>query len=104
MPRRSGCSSPSSRGSIPRVDWPSFVWMFLVLKIPVVAALLLVWYAVKTPAPAEADSDWNGGGGSHHPRIKPPRGPRRGPHAGVAPPAPPRVRVAAKGAPLGRRS
>ena len=86
------------------MDWPSFVWMFLVLKIPVVAALLLVWYAVKAPAPAEADSDWNGNGGSHHPRLRPPGGPRRGPHAELPPPSPPRIRTAARGARLDQHS
>ena len=78
------------------MDWPTFVWMFLILKIPVVAALVLVWYAVEEPAPAEGDPG-SGGGGSHHPRVRPPRGPRRGPHAGARAPSPPRVRVAAQG-------
>jgi hypothetical protein len=84
------------------VDWPTFVWMFLVLKIPVVAALLLIWYAVQEPAPAEADPG-SGGGGSHHPRLRPPRGPRRGPHAELAPPSPPRVRTEVRGLELERR-
>ena len=76
------------------MDWPTFVWMFLILKIPVVAALLLIWYAIKDPAPVE--DDWSdGGGGSHQPRLKPPRGPRRGPHAEASPPSPARVRTAA---------
>ena len=86
------------------MDWPTFVWMFFVLKIPVVAALLLIWYAVKAPAPAEGDPDSRGGGGSHHPRLRPPRGPRRGPHAELAPPSPPRVRTAAHSADPERRS
>ena len=84
------------------MDWPTFVWMFLILKIPVVAALLLIWYAVKEPAPAEGDPD-SGGGGSHHPRLRPPRGPRRGPHTELAPPSPPRVRTTARGPELERR-
>ena len=84
------------------MDWPTFVWMFLVLKIPVVAALLLIWYAVKAPVPAEGE-DRSGGGGSHHPRLRPPRGPRRGPHAELAPPSPPRVRTDVRSTELGRR-
>ena len=80
------------------MDWPTFVWMFLVLKIPVIGALLLIWYAIQEPAPAESDADPGGGGGSHHPRLRPPRGPRRGPHVGVAPPSPPRVRTSARAA------
>ena len=87
---------------MPSVDWPTFIWMFLILKIPVIAALLLIWYAIQEPAPAEADSDWNGGGGTHHPRLNPPRGPRRGPHAELAPPSPPRVRTTARGQHLDR--
>lgn len=85
------------------MDWPTFVWLFLVLKIPVVGALLLVWYAIQDPAPAEADADAGGGGGSHHPRLRPPRGPRRGPHSALPLPAPPRVRTAARGVELDRR-
>jgi hypothetical protein len=78
--------------------------MFLVLKIPVVSALLLIWYAIKEPAPAEGDPDSRGGGGSHHPRLRPPHGPRRGPHSELAPPPPPRVRTAVQGVELERRS
>ena len=85
------------------MDWPTFIWMFLVLKIPVVAALLLIWYAIKEPAPAEGDHERGGGGGSHHPRLRPPRGPRRGPHALPEPQSPPRVRTAAQGLELERR-
>ena len=77
------------------MDWPTFVWMFLILKIPVVAALLLIWYAIREPAPAEAEPG-DSGGGSHHPRLRPPRGPRRGPHT-AAPAPPPRVRTSARG-------
>jgi hypothetical protein len=73
------------------VDVPVFIWMFLILKIPIIAALVLIWYAIQEPAPAEEDSR-GGGGGSHHPRLRPPRGPRRGPHAELEPPSPPRVR------------
>jgi hypothetical protein len=86
------------------VDVATFLWMFLILKIPVVAALLLVWYAIKEPAPAEGDPDSRGGGGSHHPRLRPPRGPRRGPHAEVPLPSPARVRTAARGLEVERRS
>ena len=86
------------------MDWPTFVWMFLILKIPVVAALLLIWYAVKEPAPAEGDRDSHGGGGSHHPRLRPPHGPRRGPHAELAPPSPPRVRTEVRSLERERRS
>jgi hypothetical protein len=72
-----------------------FVWMMLVLKIPVGALLYLVWWASRqAPEPAQGP----GGGGNdrhpHHPsRRPPPRPPRRGPHAGPPPRAPQRVRA-----------
>ncbi len=72
----------------------------LILKIPVVALLLLVRWAIKQEPydPQGADED---GGVSFdprprhpsHPRPRLPRGPRRGPHHGApAPLSPPRVR------------
>ena len=83
-----------------------FVWMMVVLKIPVVALLWLVWWAVKqTDAELEQPSD---GGGSdrerhrdpdrdpHRGRPRRPRPPRRGPHAEPAPRPPSRVRAAGR--------
>ena len=77
------------------MDVPVFVWMFIVLKLPIVAALLLIWWAVKEPEPSVGEDD----GGSRRPRDpKPrprrPRPPRRGPYATPPPPAPARVRAA----------
>jgi hypothetical protein len=72
------------------------IWMVVVLKLPIVAALLLVWYAVKSPDPALDEDPPNGGGSDRHRGRGPrhPRPPRRGPHA-ATPPAPPRrVRTA----------
>jgi hypothetical protein len=76
----------------------AFIWLFLVLKIPVAAALYLVWWAAREPEPvAEPEDD----GGSRHddPHHGPnvPRPPRRGPHSGQPLPAPPRVRTVARG-------
>lgn len=75
------------------MEW-TFVWLMLVLKIPVVAAIWLVWWAMNAePEPAAED---DGGtkvpdpGSPHHP--KPPHHPRRGPHGDGALPSPPRVR------------
>ena len=77
------------------MDVPTFVWMFVILKIPIVAALLLIWYAVQEPEPIVDEDD----GGSrvprdHSPRPDRPRPPRRGPHAAPPAPSPERVRVA----------
>ena len=76
----------------------TFLWMFVVLKIPVAALLALVWWAAKEPEPA---TDGEGDGGSRrpdHPRgPRAPKPPRRGPHAGAPPPAPGRVRIGAFG-------
>jgi hypothetical protein len=78
--------------------WGVF-WLAVILKIPIVALLTIVWWAVREPPVPEADHE-DGGGGSKrypHPRIRPPRPPRRGPH-GDPPPVPPdRVRVARRG-------
>ncbi|HEX8744879.1 MAG TPA: hypothetical protein VF712_17275 [Thermoleophilaceae bacterium] len=81
-----------------------FVWMMVVLKIPVIALLYLVYWAVKqTDAEAELPSD-GGGGSDRHPHRghgpRRPRPPRRGPHA-AAPPRPP-SRVRASGRQLAR--
>ena len=73
-----------------------FVWMFVVLKIPVIAALLLIWWAVREPDP-EPEEDPRGGSSDREPPRGPrrPRPPRRGPHASPPPSAPARVRTAA---------
>ena len=72
-----------------------FVWMMVVLKIPIVMLLWLVYWAVKqTDAEMEHPSD--GGGNDRHPhrgRPRGPRPPRRGPHNEPAPRAPSRVRA-----------
>jgi hypothetical protein len=74
----------------------TFIWMFVVLKIPIVALLALVWWAIKEPEPVGADED-DGGSRRPDPHRGPslPRPPRRGPHAGQPLPAPPRVRTGA---------
>jgi hypothetical protein len=84
------------------VDAWTFIWLMLILKIPVVALLLLVRWAVKqTPEGWQDEGNEDDGGISHnprprhpsHPRPRLPRSPRRGPHHGApAPLSPPRVR------------
>jgi hypothetical protein len=77
----------------------TFIWLMVLLKIPVVALFLLVRWAVRAP---EATPEQDGGIGPrsrplhpHHPRSRPPRSPRRGPHGDPVPASPPRVRAAA---------
>ena len=73
------------------------LWLALALKVPIVALLYLVWWAIKDPPTVEVDED---GGGSPdrdprpHPRDRPPHPPRRGPHGPPEPAAPARVRGA----------
>jgi hypothetical protein len=76
-----------------------FVWMMVVLKLPIVALLLLVWWAVKqTDAGMELPPRDDGGNDRHPHRGGPrrPRPPRRGPHAEPAPRAPSRVRASGR--------
>jgi hypothetical protein len=75
--------------------WAIF-WLAVVLKIPIVALLWIVWWAVKDPPEPEPRDRGDGGSdrAPGHPRIDPPHPPRRGPHGDPAPTAPRRVRVA----------
>ena len=78
------------------VDVPLFVWMFIVLNVPIIAALLLIWYAIREPEPEPAEREDDGGSRRPRepaPRRGGPRPPRRGPHAVPPPPAPARVRA-----------
>jgi hypothetical protein len=73
-----------------------FFWLMVVLKIPIAALLWIVWWAIRQePVPETGPDD---GGGSDrrpiHPRGRPPRPPRRGPHADPLPRPPERVRIA----------
>ena len=79
------------------------LYLFVALKIPILAAGWLVWWAVKQePDPSEDVPD-DGGTKRPHPAPRLPRAPRRGPHGEHAPAAPPRVRpVKARGRDLVR--
>jgi hypothetical protein len=72
-----------------------FIWMMVVLKIPIGALLYLVWWASRQEVEPTHDSD--GGGNDRHPHRpsnRPrPRPPRRGPHADPPPRSPQRMRV-----------
>jgi len=77
------------------------LWLALALKVPIVALLYLVWWAIKDPPVPTADDE--GGSADRdprpHPRDRPPHSPRRGPHGPPEPAAPARVRVAKHGTP-----
>ena len=69
----------------------TMLYLFVFLKLPIVAACLIIWWAIRqTP-----DYDESDGGGPYrrpHPVPKLPHAPRRGPHREPAPAAPARVR------------
>jgi hypothetical protein len=73
-----------------------FVWMMVILKIPIAMLLWLVWWAVQEPEPREEEPARALGDPlpePDHPRPSRPRPPRRGPHGQPRPGAPDRVRV-----------
>ena len=70
-----------------------FIFMGLILKIPITAACWLIWHAVRAePDPVEGEEITDDGHGGDRfrrdPRPKRPGGPRRGPHAPDALPIP----------------
>jgi hypothetical protein len=75
----------------------TFVYLMLILKIPIVALLLIVRWAIRaTPEESEpVPADENGGSKTRprHPRRPLPRHPRRGPHGDPLPLPPPRTRT-----------
>jgi len=75
----------------------TFVYLMLILKIPIVALLLIVRWAIRaTPEESEpVPADENGGSKTRprHPRRPLPRHPRRGPHGDPLPLPPPRSRT-----------
>jgi hypothetical protein len=79
------------------VELSAVIWMFVILKIPILAALWLIWYAVQEPKAAADENDERGGGSDREngPRPRKPRPPRRGPHRSPPSAPPPRVRTAA---------
>jgi hypothetical protein len=75
-----------------------FIWLMLVLKIPIAALLYIVWWAIhQDTEPDIGPSDGEGGSKVYpHDDLRPrlPRPPRhRGPHGSPSPPAPQRSRT-----------
>jgi hypothetical protein len=76
----------------------TFIFIMVVLKIPIVLLFAIVWWAVKAVPDNEAPPPVDEDGGSKHParphrRPRRPRPPRRGPHGDPPVPAPPRTRT-----------
>jgi hypothetical protein len=88
------------------VEQWGFIWLMFALKIPIVALLLIVWWAIRADPGTEQDGGDQGDGGigdRHHPRTPRPTPPRRrGPHGDPLVPSPLRVRRPAR--PTTRRS
>ncbi len=77
------------------MDW-TFVYLMVVLKIPIVLLGWIVWWSTRpVPEPVEGSDDDGGSRRSRprHPRSPLPRSPRRGPHGAPRPPAPARNRT-----------
>jgi hypothetical protein len=78
----------------PRMGMTSIlIWLTVLLKIPI-GSLAWMWWVTR---PTETYRDETGGGKidaqrDPHPRPRRPPRPRRGPHTGAPPPAPPRNR------------
>jgi len=79
----------------------AFIFLMVILKIPIAMLLYIVWYAIKSPPQPEPVAGEDGGTKRPlsprprhpHPRPALPRNPRRGPHGAPAVPSPPRVRT-----------
>jgi hypothetical protein len=82
----------------------TFIWLMVILKIPIVALFLIVRWAVRQTPETEPGID--GGIGPRTTPLHPhrvggggpllPRAPRRGPHGDPAPASPARVRTLAR--------
>jgi hypothetical protein len=78
------------------VGWTLF-YMLVILKIPIIAAFVLVWYAIQEPEQADEEPrERLHRGGDDRPRPHRPRPPRRGPHAEPPPKSPKRTRAIGK--------
>jgi hypothetical protein len=71
------------------------LYLFVFLKLPIIAAVLLIWWAIRQDPDYADDSEGGSGRPRPHPAPKLPHAPRRGPHHEAPPPAPARIRAAA---------
>ena len=72
-----------------------FLWIMLALKIPLIALIVIVWWAIRAKPEEPPASDDDGGIKQQHPhQPRPfPRHPRRGPHGDLEPGPPARLRT-----------
>jgi hypothetical protein len=79
------------------VTW-GFIWLMVVLKIPILMLLGIVWWAVRQGDDAPQDVPPEMARVRPHPPQLPPRKRPRGPHGDDLPlPSPPRVRSVVRG-------
>ena len=73
----------------------TMLYLFVALKLPILAAAWIVWWAIKAePDLSEEDRDYGGTKRRPHPiPRRGPKPPRRDPHGAPEPPSPPRVRT-----------
>jgi hypothetical protein len=74
------------------MEWTMF-FLFVALKVPLIALCWLVWWAIQQVPEDDELPDDGGTKRRPHPPRPLPRKPRRGPHGDAAPPSPPRVRA-----------
>jgi hypothetical protein len=75
------------------MEW-AMLFLFLGLKVPLLALCWLVWWAIHQDGDEPAGEHPDDGGTKRpHPPAPLPRTPRRGPHGDPVPPSPPRVRI-----------
>jgi hypothetical protein len=102
-PEACRCPDPGYDVAVSGSAW-GILWLAVALKVPIIALLYIVWWAIKDPPePVLVEDD--GGSPDRDPRPRPhprdprPRPPRRGPHGPPEPAAPARIRVAERPAP-----
>lgn len=86
-------------GTLPGMS-AAFIFLMVILKLPIFMLLYIVWYAIKSPPEPEPVTGEDGGTKRPlsprprhpHPRPALPRNPRRGPHGAPQLPAPARMR------------
>jgi len=72
----------------------TFIYLMVILKIPIIALLYIVWWAIRQDTDTvEVPPSGSPKPRMPHPRRPLPRRPRRGPHGGARLPAPLRTRT-----------